>query len=204
MNWLTNEMSNTLIAGALGIFGVIIGGAFGFWAAHRLQSQVAEAERNRISYAIFAGLLSVQCFLDGLLNEDNESHEQKVQRLSETDFYCRVFEENLGNLGTLGPGEAILLYEVYKDLKIISGKCSSVMERVEARDSRPSLYPGSYGVDDEFASTVLQEVKAVLKQTVSLVSMMAEQHGFESYTLKDLADMGVEVPSDLVAKDADR
>ena len=115
MDGLAVETLNTLIAGGLGILGAVLGGLLGFWAAHRLQRQALEAERNRVSYAIFAGLLSVQYFLDDLLNDDSESLDQKVRRLSETDFYCRVFEDNLGNLGTLGSGEAVLLYEVYKD-----------------------------------------------------------------------------------------
>lgn len=197
MNWLTDEILNTLIASGLGILGVISGGAAGFLGAHYLQKRAAEAERNQISYAIFAGLMSVQYFLDGLLKDDNASHEEAVQKLAETDFYCRVFEENLGNLGTLGPAEAVLLYDVYRDLKIISGKCLSVMGRVDAKDLQNSYFSG-HGVSDEFANTVLQEVAAVVKQIGLLVSMMAQQHGFESLTLKDLADAGVQVSPDLL------
>ena len=129
--WVGPEIANSIIAGALGIFGTLVGGTLGLLGSYWLQRKSREDERNLVSYTIFAGLIAVQQFLDDLLERDVQHPANKVGRLAIVDFYWKVFEENLGNLGALGPGEAVMLTGVYADLKIIHGQSASIVGKAE-------------------------------------------------------------------------
>ena len=199
MDWLTPEIIHTLLAGGLGVFGAIVGGACAYWGSYRLQRHAAKAKRNRISFAIFAGLLAVQQFLNKLLEDKGHTPHQKIEKISETDFYCRVFEENLGNLGTLGAGESVFLYDVYKELKILYGKCSSAIEQAKLKNAEETVPGVSYAISNEFAHSTLREVEGVLDEITILIEMIAIQHGFETVSMQDLADSGVSLPADSIA-----
>ncbi len=132
--WASPEVVATMIAGIFGITGALAGGALGLWGSYRLQRISRKEERNRFSYAIFAGLIATQKFLEKLLEMEVCHPSFQIRRLAAIDFYWKVLEANLGNLGTLGASEAIMLCDIYADLKVIHGRCVSLITIVDNDD----------------------------------------------------------------------
>ena len=185
--WASPELVATIVAGALGIVGVLVGGALGFWSSHRLERASREEERNRISYAIFAGLLAIEDFLQKVLELEVSHPSFKIRRLSVVDFYWKVLEANLGNLGALGPGEAVMLYSVYADLKIIHGRSVAIVAIADNDD---------VGIGRETCDNILQQATDTLDEIGVLMAIMASEHGWETLTEEDLKKFGVAFPSE--------